>query len=662
MGDLRSGDALGASYRLVELAGSGAAGDVWKVDAVADGAGYAAKILKAEHAADPELVERFVRERSVLLGLRHPNIVEVRDLVVEGATLAIVMEFVAGGSLRDLLEERKTLPAADALALCSQVFQALAAAHARQITHRDIKPDNVLLTMPWASGQSGTVRVTDFGIASVVSERNRQTTGLLGTPQYMAPELISHGQTTPAADVYSAGVLLYELLAGRTPFAGPGTDFTIAYRHVTSVPPTLDLPGPLWSMVDRLLAKDPRERPAAADAAVELLRLAENYRSLVALEPAAPVDAFVEAERPATMLRGDLMPVSAPSDAEPALSREAPELGEGGGRTILRSMPRRAAESAPRVADAGAVAAKAGRTHVSSWLTKRNIVLAAIAIVLVAGVGVGIAVLGLGKKPAGDVKSATEAVQATQQDAPLPSGLTVSRKAQFDPAAGRISLEVTYTAQKAPLTGSFFQAVPALPKGGSCPAVTWKEVSATRHQQSTTGLKADCGWALEGLVVPANGHITATATITASVKDAAALNTWLGAVATATTETITDANSTSTAYPAQRLQNITVDVPPRAVSQTPLTVTLIPVWPSGPDELNPLFRSPQTGAPSQMLTDVAGTGDSVRFSDGCSGAVSVAPDNTTVTALSVTSDCRLRATVGNFTDLQSNPFSITTRE
>ena len=107
-----------------------------------------------------------------------------------------------------------------------------------------------------------------------MAERERTTTGLLGTPQYMAPEAISHGRSGPAADVYGAGVMLYELLAGRTPFAGPGTDFAVAYRHVTSMPPVLDVPGPLWSAVSAMLAKDPAARPSAAEAAATLRRLA----------------------------------------------------------------------------------------------------------------------------------------------------------------------------------------------------------------------------------------------------------------------------------------------------------------------------------------------------------------------------------------------------
>ncbi|HLS01000.1 MAG TPA: serine/threonine protein kinase, partial [Beutenbergiaceae bacterium] len=98
------------------------------------------------------------------------------------------------------------------------------------------------------------------------------------------------------------------------------------------------------------------------------------------------------------------------------------------------------------------------------------------------------------------------------------------------------------------------------------------------------------------------------------------------------------------------------------VSQTPLPITLVPVWPSGADELNPLYQSPSSGSPSQMLQDIAGGEDGVRFSDSCAGAVAISSDGLTVTALSVTSECRLHASVGNFTSLESSPFSITTRE
>jgi len=655
MSQLSPGDALGASYRLIERVGSGAAGDVWVAEAITGGARFAAKVLKPEHAGDPSLVERFVRERSVMLELRHANVVDVRDLVVEGSTLAIVMEFVPGGSLRDLIAGGDPLPAADALILCSQTLRALSVAHERRVTHRDIKPDNVLLTKPWQPEHRETVRVADFGIASIISERNRQTTGLLGTPQYMAPELISHGRITPAVDVYSTGVMLYELLAGRTPFAGSGTDFTIAYRHVTSKPPRLDLPDRLRAVLDQLLSKYPRHRPTAAEAAVELARLADAFPSLPPLDPQPLSDAFEEIERPETMLRSDLMPSrESPLEYTSSLSEAEPELGEAGQRTILRPVHRSLPLPMPPTAAADIERRRPPR------VTKKSIMLVASGLILIGALGVGLNLIFGGKQAEADEIS-REAVQAVQQDQPLPTGLTVSRVAGFDPAAREVTVEITYAAQRAQLSGSILEVIPPIEPGGSCPNVSWQGTDGKTHQASSTGLEASCGWELTQVEVPANGQVTASATFSAAVTDAAQLDTWLKTAASETTAALSDPAAISTAYPVQRLQDITVTIPARAVSQTPLEVTLSPVWPSGPDALNPLYRSPSSGSPSRMLTDIAGGIEGVDFADGCSGAVAVAADGVTVTALSVFSDCRLKASVGNFTDLQSNPFNITTR-
>ena len=120
MSQVGPGASLGASYRVVEQIGAGAAGEVWRVESTVDGASYAAKILRAEHANDPMIVERFIRERSVLIELRHPSIVAVRDLVVEGSTIAIVMDYVPGGSLRDLLNQQTVLPPAEALLMVAR--------------------------------------------------------------------------------------------------------------------------------------------------------------------------------------------------------------------------------------------------------------------------------------------------------------------------------------------------------------------------------------------------------------------------------------------------------------------------------------------------------------------------------------------------------------
>ncbi|MBT1668884.1 serine/threonine protein kinase [Curtobacterium flaccumfaciens pv. flaccumfaciens] len=665
-GQYGQGEPLGASYRLVELLGTGASGEVWRVEHSATGEAFAAKLLRAELAADPQIVERFVRERSVLLALQHPSIVRVRDLVVEGDRLAIVMDLVPGGSARDLLASNGPLLPRDALTITAETLDALTAAHEQDVTHRDVKPDNVLLQTAWVPGATGAVRVTDFGIASVVAERERTTTGLLGTPQYMAPESISHGRSGPAADVYGAGVMLYELLSGRTPFAGPGTDFAVAYRHVTSNPPPLDVPDALWAAVSALLAKDPKARPSAADAAGTLRRLARSLASAPALVASSDPDSFDEVERPATVVRGVRPDDAAGSRTtatgdDAAVVGPAPELGPAGSQTVIRPMARQPLPAAP-----AAEPEPTRRFARPEWLTDRALLFGGIGVVLVAALVVGGVVWlpGALRKTPGAGTATAQAANAYQQDRPLPTGLATTRRATIDPAKGTVDLRVTYAAQAATLSGPFLEVLPGARSGASCPAVTWsgEGITAKRNQPSLTGVDTACAWSLSGVEVPAGGDVTVEASVPLAVEDGAALQTWLDGVGEATIAAVTDDAVRGTAYPVQRLQGVEVRTPDRTVSQTALPVTLVPVWPNGADELNPLYRSPSSGRPSQMLVDVAGGESGVRFADGCSGALAVSSDGLVVTALSVAPSCTVRATVGNFTNLESSPFGITTRD
>ncbi|WP_434995857.1 serine/threonine-protein kinase [Arthrobacter sp. Ld5] len=652
----QTGQALGASYRFGERVGSGAVGEVWTVTATDDRV-LAAKVLRPEHADDPALVERFVRERSVLLGLQDPSIVSVRDMVVEGARLAIVMDYVAGGSLREVVREAGTLRPADALEVAAEVLDALAFAHARGVTHRDIKPDNVLLARPWAAWAPGDVRVSDFGISDVVGERIRQTTGLIGTPQYMPPELISQGRSGPPGDVYSAGVLLYELLAGRTPFAGPGTDFSVAYRHVSSRPPRIPVDDALWDVLAGLLSKDPAQRPTAPESAATLRRLALRLATSAALTRGeAPAD-FDDVERPATVVRGaftdaDLAALASAPPLDDA--GEMPRLGEAGSATLARPMPRRevrpVTEARPEPAD-----------EPPFWRTRKALLLAGTAVLLLVGMIVGFVVLSPGKQQAAGDGSG-DPLSARVQDTALPTGLTISRDAAYDPSSGRVRLSLTYAAQKAPLSGEFLEVIPAMTDGEACPAVTWEGASVSRNQASVTGLDVDCGWSLADLQVPAGGSVQVTASVAAQPADQQALDEWVRGVSGATAAATQDPAVAGTAYPVQRLTGVEVRTPARVVTPSPLKITLVPVWPGGPDELNPLYVSPASGKPSQMLTAVTGGEQGLRFSDGCGGALAVDSSGLTVTALQITPECTVRASVGNFTELQSSAFGITSRE
>ncbi len=652
----QTGQALGASYRFGERVGSGAVGEVWTITA-ADHRVLAAKVLRPEHADDPSLVERFVRERSVLLGLQDSSIVTVRDMVVEGARLAIVMDFVAGGSLRDVVREAGPLPPAAALEVAAEVFDALAFAHSRGVTHRDIKPDNVLLARPWTDWTPGDVRVSDFGISDVVGERIRQTTGLIGTPQYMPPELISQGRSGPPGDVYSAGVLLYELLAGRTPFAGPGTDFTIAYRHVSSRPPRIPVDDALWDVLAGLLSKDPAQRPTAPEAAATLRRLAPRLASLAPLARGEAPEEFDDAERPATVVRGaftdaDLAALAAAPPADDAA--DLPQLGEAGSATIVRPMPRREVRPAT---DARLEPGDA----TPFWRTRKALLLAGTAALLLVAMVVGFVVLTPPQEQAASA-GAGEQLSARLQDPVLPTGLTITRDASYDPSSGRVRLTLTYAAQKAPLSGEFLEVIPAAADGEACPAVTWEEASVSRNQASVTGLDVECGWTLSGLEVPAGGSVQVTASVPAQPADQQALDTWVRAGSETTSAAMQDPTVQGTAYPVQRLTGVEVRTPARVVTPSPLKITLVPVWAGGPDELNPLYVSPASGRPSQMLTAVTGGEEGVRFSDGCGGALAVDSSGLTVTALQITPECTVRASVGNFTDLQSPGFGITSRE
>lgn len=647
----QTGQALGASYRFGQQVGSGAVGEVWTVTS-ADGQTLAAKVLRPEHADDPSLVERFVRERSVLLGLQDPHIVTVRDMVVEGARLAIIMDYVAGGSLRDALAEAGPLRPVDALNVTAEVFDALAFAHSRGVTHRDIKPDNVLLARPWAEYGLGDVRVSDFGISDVVGERVRQTTGLIGTPHYMPPELISKGLSGPAGDVYSTGVLLYELLAGRTPFAGPGTDFSVAYRHVSSRPPRIPVDDAVWDILDALLSKDPAGRPMPREAAAALRRLVPGLAGSVPTARAETPAGFDAVDRPATVVRGALNVEELTEFT--VIPHAVPELGEAGSATMLRSVPRR--EVLPP-----AEAAPEDRESTPFWRTRKALLLAGAAAALLVAMVVGFVIIA----PAGQQasKAGTGGQLSTQlQGIPLPTGLTISRSATYDPSSGQVRVTVTYGAQKAPLSGEFLEVIPGMADGDACPAVTWEGAPTSRNQVSITGLDVACGWKLSGLKVPAGGSVQVTAKVPAAPADQQSLDVWLRAVSEATAAATGDPAVKGTAYPVQRLKGVEVRTPARVVTPSPLKIILVPVWAGGADELNPLYVSPASGKPSQMLTAVTGGENGLRFSDGCGGALAVDSSGLTVTALQITPRCTLRASAGNFTDLQSPNFSITSRE
>src|ERR687893_1032956 len=286
---------LGDRYTLLETLGEGGMARVYLAhDNVLD-RDVALKALREQYADDEEFVERFRREAKSAAALNHPSIVQVYDQGrAEDDTYYMAMEYVPGGTLKDRIKTEGSLKPGEAAGIASQVAEALDVAHARGIVHRDIKPQNVLLTA------SGEAKVADFGIARAASSKTITETNLvLGTSAYMSPEQVSGDPAGPASDLYSLGVVLYEMLTGEQPYMADDPIAT-AMKHLDDPPPhprnaNPAVPEELDALVVKLLAKKPEDRYAsAAELAVDLGRVRDGLLPLaagVAAGTTVPLDA-----------------------------------------------------------------------------------------------------------------------------------------------------------------------------------------------------------------------------------------------------------------------------------------------------------------------------------------------------------------------------------
>ncbi|MFF3982814.1 serine/threonine-protein kinase [Streptomyces sp. NPDC055808] len=350
---------VGSKYLLEEPLGRGATGTVWRARqretagseasvAGQPGETVAIKVLKEELANDADVVMRFLRERSVLLRLRHDNIVRTRDLVVEGDLLALVMDLVDGPDLHRYIRENGPLTPVAASLLTAQIADALAASHADGVVHRDLKPANVLL-----DERDGAMHpmLTDFGIARLADSPGlTRTHEFVGTPAYVAPESAEGRPQTSAVDIYGAGILLYELVTGRPPFAG-GTALEVLHRHLSEEPrrPTT-VPAPLWTVIERCLSKDPDRRPSAENLARGLrvvasgigvhstpaqVEAADGVGALLAPDPApAPVP-----EAPGAADPTQVLPSNAGSYDPAARTSVLPQTGQAPGADPTAVLP-----------------------------------------------------------------------------------------------------------------------------------------------------------------------------------------------------------------------------------------------------------------------------------------------------------------------------------
>jgi eukaryotic-like serine/threonine-protein kinase len=272
---LPPGLVLGERYRIEDVIGQGGMGTVYRAQHLTLGKTFAVKVLKTLHSARPDFVARFQREAVAASQIHHPGIVDVFDFgrAAEGSFYC-VMEYLPGETLAERLSQKGALPVGEAVRIGRDMARALAAAHAQGIFHRDITPENVLL-VPQA-GAPEVVKLVDFGIARLAeTARDGRETGeglILGTPQYMSPEQASGLSQDARADIYSLGVLLWELLAGRPPFHGASATHVLA-AHLLEPAPRLPRSGPhgalprrLGRLLARMMAKRPEDRPDRMEA------------------------------------------------------------------------------------------------------------------------------------------------------------------------------------------------------------------------------------------------------------------------------------------------------------------------------------------------------------------------------------------------------------
>ena len=315
--DTLIGTVFDGRYRIVRKLGAGGMADVYLAEDQELGRQVAIKILNDRHAADDSFIERFRREAKNAAGLSHPNIVSIYDRGEAEGTYYIAMEFLDGRSLKELIVGRGPAPIKVAIEYARNILAALAAAHKQGIVHRDIKPHNVLI------GAEGRVKVTDFGIARSGASQMTEVGSIIGTAQYLSPEQARGAPVDQTSDLYSVGVVLYEMLTGQVPFTGD-TPLEIAMKHLSEVPrPPSELrpeiPHDLDSVVLRALAKDPGERyQSAEEMNADLARVAEGL----------PVDPETEEAATAVLSGSGLMAaaptsvIARPRPGEP--SRPAP--------------------------------------------------------------------------------------------------------------------------------------------------------------------------------------------------------------------------------------------------------------------------------------------------------------------------------------------------
>lgn len=322
---------LSGRYRIIRSLGEGGMANVYLAHDLILDRDVAVKLLRLDLRDDPKTIKRFQREALATTELVHPHIVSLYDVGEENGMQYLVMEYVKGMDLKNYIKEHFPLPLQQVIDIMEQILSAVATAHAHNIIHRDLKPQNILID------EQGNAKITDFGIAVALSEHTMtQTNTILGSVHYLSPEQARGSMATKQSDIYSLGIILYEMLTGSVPFKGE-TAVSIALKHFQNEIPSVrdfdaDIPQALENVVLRATAKDPRDRYATvADMASDLLttlsapRVGENRfepddlgNDETKIMPSADIAAAIAANRRADAAKKDQEAAAAPDDRETA--------------------------------------------------------------------------------------------------------------------------------------------------------------------------------------------------------------------------------------------------------------------------------------------------------------------------------------------------------
>ena len=300
---------LGSVYILEERIGAGAQGDVWKGHKEGSEEPLAFKKLRPELARERNVIDAFLKERDTLERVDSPHVVRLRDMVTEGETLGLVMDYVGGGDLADVIREQGALAPELVVSYGTAIAAGLSAIHAAGLVHRDVKPANILMD---DASAPATPRVADFGVARICDSAvsTRSTGGGAGTPLYMSPEAADGLPAAPSMDIYSLGAMLYEMCCGVPPFTGAPSALLKSHMMMNPGRPE-GVPDVLWDLIGRMMSKDPAARPTADQVGRALTDAAPSLAGL----PAAPRLSAPPPPVPASAVAQTVLgtPVSAPS-------------------------------------------------------------------------------------------------------------------------------------------------------------------------------------------------------------------------------------------------------------------------------------------------------------------------------------------------------------